>query len=87
LTISDTAESSILTVFCATTASASCQSCLLTFFAWENSTIASMFSSDDKKLIQTLSDQFRSKKIFFLQIQHLPAFIEKMRGRNELLNI
>jgi len=43
--------------------------------------------SDDKKLIEDLSGQFKSKKIFFLQIQHLSAFIEKMQARNELQDI
>jgi hypothetical protein len=39
--------------------------------------------SDQKKLLQSLSDQNKSEKVLFSRIENVPALIEKMRTAND----
>lgn len=43
--------------------------------------------SDQKKMLQTLSAQNKSDKVLFSQIENVPALVEKMPARNELVDI
>ncbi|MBI3842490.1 MAG: hypothetical protein HY295_05040 [Thaumarchaeota archaeon] len=43
--------------------------------------------SDQKKLLQSLSDQNKSDKVLFSQIEQVPALVEKMRAETDLVDI
>ena len=40
--------------------------------------------SDQKKMLESLSRQTEARNVFFMPVQNVPAFLEKMQTRNDL---